>query len=274
MTGKNNIGNGLDQFYTNPKLAKCCYDAIKSKVAGFESYDLELEPSAGDGAFYKLMSPLKRYGIDLDPKYKGVVKQDFFSYHPKPNEKRVITIGNPPFGKNASLAIKFFNHAAEFSDTIAFIVPKSFKKVSVQNKLDFGFWLLYEKDCPAKSFVVGGIDYDVPCVFQIWVRRRGKRTKILFNPDNDVFKFVKKNDADIAIRRVGGTAGKSTINIDDAKETTHYYIKMKRKTISKIRMVNYINSLDFDSVRNSTAGPRSVSKHEFVEIFFKDGGIK
>ena len=271
MTGKNNIGNGLDQFYTNPKYAKKCYDMIKAKIADFKSYDLELEPSAGDGSFYKLLSPEKRYGIDLDPQCKGIVKQDFFKYRPKSTFKKIITIGNPPFGKNASLAVKFFNHAAEFSHAIAFIVPKSFKKVSVQNKLDLKFSLLYELDCPKSSFILGGINYDVPCVFQIWVKGKKKRQKIVLDTENDVFEFVKKNEhPDIAVRRVGGTAGQCTPYITNAKETTYYFIKLKQNSL-KNKVVRYINSLDFDSVRNSTAGPRSISQYEFVDIFFKGG---
>ena len=37
----------------------------------------------------------------------------------------------PPFGKVSSLAIRFFNKCAQFSDVIAFIIPRTFNKVSV-----------------------------------------------------------------------------------------------------------------------------------------------
>jgi predicted RNA methylase len=262
--------NGLDQFYTRNQLAKCCYDAIKNKVPNYRSFDMELEPSAGTGAFYKLMSHTKRYGIDIDPKYDGVIKQDFFEYYPEPFYKKIITIGNPPFGRNASIAIKFFNHAAKFSKVIAFIVPKSFKKTSVQNKLDLNFWMIYEKDCPAKSFVINDMEYDVPCVFQIWIKKSVMRIKKVIDLNNDVFEFVKNsNDSDIAIRRVGGTTG-TCKESNGATETTHYFIKLKPCGMLKKDLMKFINSLDFDSVRNSTAGPRSLSKQEFVEIFFNN----
>ena len=271
MAGKNNIGNGLDQFYTNPKYAQHCYKITKEKVPNFKLYDLELEPSAGDGSFYKLLSSKKRYGIDLDPQCDGVVKQDFFTYKPKSVFKRIITIGNPPFGKNASLAIKFFNHAAEFSNVIAFVVPKSFKKVSVQNKLDLDFSLFYELNCPKNSFILNGNKHDVPCVFQIWVKSKTKRKKLILDMNNDIFKFVKKNEnPDIAIKRVGGNTGTCTTDVVNATETTSTFIKLKNKTL-KTKIVKYINNLDFGSVRDSTAGPRSLSKYEFVDIFFKGG---
>lgn len=271
MTGKNNIGNGLDQFYTNPKYAKRCYEITKERVPNFKSYDLELEPSAGDGSFYKLLSPKKRHGLDLDPKCNGVVKQDFFTYRPKSTFKKIITIGNPPFGKNASLAVKFFNRAAKFSNAIAFVVPKSFKKVSVQNKLDLKFSLLYELDCPKNSFILNGNSHDVPCVFQIWVKGKSQREKLTLGENNDVFEFVKKNEnPDIAITRVGGNTGRCTTDVTNATETTSTFIKLKNKSL-KNKVAKYINGLDYSSVRDSTAGPRSLSKYEFVDIFFKGG---
>ena len=57
-------------------------------------------------------------------------------------------LGNPPFGKNCSLAIKFFNKAAEFADLIAFIIPRTFKRISIQNKLNlnFSFILFLDSD--------------------------------------------------------------------------------------------------------------------------------
>ena len=61
-----------------------------------------------------------------------------------PRYKSCLTIGNPPFGKNSSLAISFFNKAAEFSDIIAFILPQTFSKDSVKNRLNLSFFLIME----------------------------------------------------------------------------------------------------------------------------------
>ena len=107
----------MDQFYTNEDVS-------------IESYDIQLEPSAGTGSFYKLMNPQKRIGLDIEPKYNGIIKQDFLIYNPDAS-KSYICIGNPPFGKVSSLAIRFFNKCAQFSDVIAFIIPRTFNKVSV-----------------------------------------------------------------------------------------------------------------------------------------------
>jgi len=71
---------------------------------------------------------------------------NFFDFIPE--NKKYIVIGNPPFGKNSSLVINFFNKSAEFADVITFILPKTFKRVSIQNKLNLNFILIYNEDIP------------------------------------------------------------------------------------------------------------------------------
>jgi hypothetical protein len=141
--------NTLDQFYTNEAVALKYYNILKQKVE-INSYDICLKPSAGQGAFYKLMPTQMREGVDLDPKYPGVEQMNFFDYKPKPN-KNCIVIGNPPFGRKCSMAKKFFNYAATFADTIAFIIPRTFKRNSVQNALNMNFELIFSEDTKHKK---------------------------------------------------------------------------------------------------------------------------
>jgi hypothetical protein len=86
-------------------------------------------------------------------------------FKPKENKKYLI-IGNPPFGKSSSIAIKFFNKAALFSECIAFILPRTFKRISIQNRLDLNFSLIYTKDLPVKPccFIP---KMEAKCCFQI-----------------------------------------------------------------------------------------------------------
>jgi len=265
----------LDQFYTAPDVAKKYYILAKKKfkTVGLR-FDAEIEPSAGDGAFFKLMPPASRIGLDLEPKYRGVQKKDFFDFFwwqfdfQKLFGKKILVVGNPPFGKNASLAIKFFNKAGEFATAIAFIVPRSFQKISVQNKLNFNFKLIFEEVLPLKSFVFDSKPYNVPCVFQIWIRNGHPRQKKVFDLNNNFFIFTTKDDADIAVRRVGGTAGKATCHIEKAAKVSHYFLKLKTG-INREKFVETINAIDFSAVRDATAGPRSISKGEFVAEFLK-----
>jgi predicted RNA methylase len=133
----------LDQFYTKSEIAKKCIDTVE-KLCNFSNYDIILEPSAGCGTFLDLLPIDKRIGLDIDPKLPEIIKQDFLSFIPNKNHTYLI-IGNPPFGKNSSLAIKFFNISAEFSSVIAFILPRTFKKASIINKLNDKFNLIYEE---------------------------------------------------------------------------------------------------------------------------------
>jgi len=71
----------LDQFYTRDDIAKKYYEIFKTYI-NIDEYDIILEPSAGKGSFFKLLPNNKREGLDLDPKYNNIIKQDFFTYKP------------------------------------------------------------------------------------------------------------------------------------------------------------------------------------------------
>jgi hypothetical protein len=166
----------LDQFYTKQDVAKTCYEfllrtlkkiGLKSNRAYF------VEPSAGTGNFLNLVEGKRKIGIDIDPRGKGIIKQNFFTWS-GPNQLRsdVVTFGNPPFGRRSRLAIRFFNKSAEFSDTIAFIVPVQFRKYSVQSKLHTDYKLVAEKLVGQEAFyTTNGKDFHANCVFQVWTKR-------------------------------------------------------------------------------------------------------
>ncbi|TWO15527.1 hypothetical protein ZA02_05495 [Campylobacter lanienae] len=160
----------LDQFYTKQEVALKLCGIVKRKL-NLNEYTF-LEPSAGFGSFVnalrKIFQETKIEAIDLDPKSCDIKQQDFFSYTPK--EQKIITIGNPPFGKRANLAVKFFNHASEFSDYIAFIVPLQFEKWSVQKNLNKDFKLIFSQILEPNSFIFNGKDCSIRCCFQIWTR--------------------------------------------------------------------------------------------------------
>ena len=120
---------------------------ILKKEVNIESYDIQLEPSAGTGSFYKLMNPQKRIGLDIEPKYNGIIKQDFLIYNPDAS-KSYICIGNPPLGKVSSLAIRFFNKCAQFSDVIDFIIPRTFIRLVYKINFNLNFILQYSEDLP------------------------------------------------------------------------------------------------------------------------------
>lgn len=253
----------LDQFYTDEVIAQTCY---KQFVQLFDEtkFDLLIEPSAGDGSFLKLLPSNRRLGLDLDPKLDEIKRADFFEFEP-PNEcNNVAVVGNPPFGRVCSLAVRFFNKAAEFASVIAFIIPQTFKKVSLQNRLDPYFRLRFSVDLPKNSFRFKGEPYDVPCCFQVWERTKRKRSIKKPSLENGIFDFVEQSKADMAIRRVGGRAGKATDDVKHLSKSSHYFLRLKSSEISTEKLINIVNRINFSSVVNATAGVRSLSKPEFL----------
>jgi hypothetical protein len=260
----------LDQFYTKPEVAQSFLDRIK-KVLPYDDYTTVLEPSAGTGSFFNLLDG-RRMGLDLDPKCAGVQQSNFYDYFILPTvDESVLTIGNPPFGKNSTEAIKFFNHAARFSSAIAFILPKTFRKISVTNRLDKNFNLVLDEDVPPKSFIHLGEECDVPCCMQIWVRsneRRERVTPMRFSDPRilDYFEIVSPDDSDFCFQRVGNGAGtlKDGDGYRDYSPKSNWFIKSHHPSTIEI-----FRRLDFSDVKNNTAGNPSISPHELVEKFLR-----
>lgn len=261
----------LDQFYTDPAYAQQFFNVIEQTV-DLSQYDHILEPSAGTGSFYNLLDPNRRIGLDLEPKATGIVKKDFFKWNP-PKKKRIITVGNPPFGKSSGLAIKFFNRAAEFSDVIAFVIPRTFRKASVINRLDKNFHCVYDETVPDHSFVFKGTSYNVPCAAQIWQREKKPRDRIVtfkLEQVSHLFELVDPAHSDFAIQRVGGRAGliRTTDRMNFSVES-HYFIRAHDP-----RVLSVFEKVDFDSVKFNTAGNPSVSPSELIELWISQASLQ
>jgi len=186
----------IDKFYTSPKVVNICIDIFK-KTIKVQKDDLCIEPSAGNGSFINSIKSLfKNYKFyDLKPENSEIINQDYLNldYNPliKNHNLKIHIIGNPPFGRQSSLAIKFIKKSAEYCDSISFILPKSFKKDSMKKHFPLHFHLIVEYDLPVNSFLVDNNEYDVPCVFQIWQKQVFIRSVGKKNIENK-FKFIKK----------------------------------------------------------------------------------
>lgn len=263
-----NNSRRLSQYYTIPEYASYFCKVVSSKL-DLENADLLLEPSAGSGNIYNFLNPKLRPGIDIDHKMNGIIQGDFLAWRPDQCYENIITIGNPPFGKNAGLAVKFFNHAATFSNSIAFIVPKTFRKESVINRLDPFFHLLHDEDVPKNSFVYEESIYDVWCAMQIWTGKDFIRPKISLMGAEDVrewFSFVTPEQADFSVQRVGGQAGKLRENdFQSYSKQSHYFIKSHHP-----RVLDIFRKIDFDEVKYNTVSNPSISINELVKLWIKE----
>lgn len=160
-----------DQFFTDKKTAQYCYNKA-IEILGNLDVDLSdytfIEPSAGDGSFYSIMPADRRIGVDIEPKCEGVIQSDFLGW--KPDTKKNICVGNPPFGLRGHLALKFINHAAQFSDFVCFVLPQLFDsngKGSCKSRVK-GLNLIHSETVDSSFYYPGGKDVSVNVVFQIW----------------------------------------------------------------------------------------------------------
>ena len=266
-----NVGltrNPIDKFYTSKHVVKLCMDLVNEHI-DITHDDLCIEPSAGNGSFIdsikSIFSHYKFY--DIEPNNIAIIKQDYleFDYKKIMNKfNKIHIIGNPPFGRQSSLAIKFIKKSCKYCDSLSFILPRSFKKDSMKKHYPLNFHLLYEYDLPNDSFIVNNKIYNVPCVFQIWIKQHTNRTvPKKLKPTN--YRFVKHNEQpDISFRRVGVYAGKIFKEIKNKSKESHYFIKFKNSltddVFQKLSTINYVS-------KNNTVGPNSISKQELIKEF-------
>ena len=192
-TMKANLDNLLDQYFTKDFIAKNLYKKAQSLISKYEKNINEfhwIEPSAGDGVFFKLLPKNKRLGIDINPLNNEIIKQDYLKYD-LPKNKKNIVIGNPPFGHRGVMALNFINHSQN-ADYVCFILPMFFDskgKGSVKYRVK-GFNLIHTEMLPKNSFYTpkNNKDVDIKCIFQIW----SKNHKI--NTDNFSWYKNKNNE--------------------------------------------------------------------------------
>ena len=252
------INGGLDAYFTAPDVATACIETLAPLLKRWKLGNaLFIEPAAGSGVWLDaLPANALAAAYDIAPQDPRVQQADFLTLTVPANS---IVIGNPPFGFAAKDAIRFFNHAATGAAVIAFIVPRTFKKASVQARLHTNYHLEVCEDLPAYSFRVNGVPHDVPCCFQIWKRKAKKRSISLVSMDNPWLEFTTPGRADFAVRRVGGRAGQVLEGLDHSLSST-YFIRAK---INPRELQLLIRRIDFAAI-NHTAGVRSLSKRELI----------
>ena len=249
----------LDRFYTKPSVVDKLLQHIDVK-----DYDVVVEPSAGSGSWSSKIEDC--LAIDISPANEDIIQGDFLSddflFDDIKKDNKILVIGNPPFGRQSKLAMKFINKSAEFADTIAFILPRSFRKESVQRRIHKNFWLTKDIDLFEDSaFIFEGKDYFAPCVFQVWERREEERSTKVEKIDPVGWDYTKREYCNIVIRRVGGAAGTSYLdNLKEKSIQPNYFLSVPNPT----KLADEINKHSFDIY--DTVGPQSLTKKELTSF--------
>jgi hypothetical protein len=234
---------GKEQFYTPRELARSLVQRVESVLGSLEGKSV-LEPAGGTGSFVEAAyakGVKKVISFDIEPLHRKVLLGNFLDQ--ELTEQNLITISNPPFGRNNSLSIPFFNHAASVSDAICFIVPRSWRKWSVTNRLDLNFELVSDQDID-----IDYIDSDGELIsdksrlatcFQIWKRSEKTRVPVKVT-DMGVIQKVSPELADVSMTIFGYGCGSIKEEFERVPNTTQLFLKLNHpQALSALRSVNF-----------------------------------
>lgn len=222
-----------------------------------------LEPSAGNGSF-SLRIP-DCVALDIEPGHPSIIKANFFDFQPPRITGKLLVVGNPPFGIQNNLAVRFINHAASLHNEvdIAFILPVSFRKQSILNRIDPFLHVTRVEPLPENSFMLGNGEYSVPCSFFVF----SKQDKARMRPPTLLpvhFKFVPKSECpDFAIRRVGGRAGELEKDWQSCNVQTHYFVRCEKEYLGAL--TDALRHIDYGEILLAV-GPKSISKQEILSL--------
>lgn len=259
---KRSAGVEHDQFFTRPEIAEQFAEWVK-RHNFYSQVSKIIEPAAGNQDLARHFPGVEMY--DLSPSGPNITKQDFLTsqHQYKPG---ILVVQNPPFGHGSNLAIQFFNKATTFADYIAQIVPRTFRRPSIQNRLALDFELIDEYILPRGSFYLPSEGpqrkYDVPAVAQIWRRAETPRTKIVTPTISSQFQYVRQpQDADFAFRMKGRRAGQIiTQGFEQANPNSFFFIRGD---------VEPWKQIDWSQYGNDVMGARNISKADIASALTK-----
>jgi len=250
---------GKEQYYTPAALASRLVAEVAALVPDLASRTV-VEPAGGTGSFVDAAMGLgcKVTSFDIEPLHKAVKGGDFLQTEVKVTD--AVTISNPPFGRNNSLSIPFFNHAAEFSEYIAFIVPRSWRKWSVINRLDSRFHLVLDHDIEVDYQDASGKTLSerklLATCFQVYQRRDVRRERVVVR-DMGVVEKVAPADADVALTIFGFGCGTVLTEFEPIKNTTRMFLKLKHP-----KALEALKTVDFDRFSRNTAYTQALALTE------------
>jgi len=255
----------LEKFYTNPKIAAQCVNLVKKHVS-VQSSDIIIEPSAGKGAFIPFIKKIANHHMfyDIKPDDENIIKQNFLTL--KNNFKHPIhVIGNPPFGRKLSSAIKFIRKCDELkAKSISFILPRSFKKSSVKKSVPLHYHLKHQIELPNDSFIHHNKPFHIPTIFQIWIRKDKSRKKHKILYPNKFYKFTKdRNKCHIAVRRVGYNTGNVNKCSSAYNLNSHYFIEVLNEHFDIDNIISAIKQITIN--KKSNTGSISISKQFLIK---------
>ena len=250
----------LDKYYTNQGTVNKCLSELFNQI---QFYDYIIEPSAGNGAFLKAIKHRNKIGIDIKPEDKKIIQYDWLKFKIDLQYKKVLIIGNPPFGKNHSLSDDFLKHSFSFSNvhTIAFVLPNTYNKYNRQKVIPANWRIKKIVDLGRNCFTFNGEVRHSPCSFFILDKSKGSDLRV--NPKkirtND-FIFSKPSYSDFFIF---GAAPHKVIKSPLANNRG-YFIK---SVISKKELIHRFQTIKWQGNSCANGGVAWFTKLEIIQQY-------
>jgi len=253
---------GKEQYYTPNDTAREVFNNLLEMVPNLSSR-VFIEPAGGTGSFINAAIEVGIKDIisfDIEPHHPKVKAGDFLLQ--QIDAVDAITVTNPPFGRNNSLSIPFFNHSAKTSEYIVFVVPRSWRKWTVQNKLDRRFELIRDDDLTINYVDVNGEhgykNNNLRTCIQYWKRSDTNLRPIYAVEDMGIIAKCKFDEADVSLTIFGYGCGTVKTDFPRKPNTTQMFLKLNHPMA-----LEALQSVDFSKFFNHTAYTEALS---IVEI--------
>ena len=282
-----------DQYFTSPEAVALCMEAFLPLVErAFQAPVNQVwfvEPSAGNGAFLEALAQagLSAWGGDIEPQHPRVEHHDFLA-QPSPDRPSSLghtaVIGNPPFGKKATLAVAFVNKALSMAPLVGFVVPLQLRKWSAQKGISTNARLLLDETLPESSFLFLGKPYKLRCCFQVWTtleevelsgtNLRLQQAPATQHPDFSAWQFNCTPEAlkyfdynwDFAVLRqgFGDFSHQHSPRERDALDRRKQWIFIKANTPEALAL---LRSIDYQALARRNSGTLGFGKADLVQAY-------
>lgn len=263
MSNQSKLSQSISDAYFTPKESvEWCQSILRTH--GWLTDDTwVLEPCVGSGNLVQGLTNV--IGCDLiDHGYPNVRLGDYLTSPVYQNVDLVFT--NPPFGRMGTLALKMLNRASLDTNRLAFILPSSFRKISILDRVDPSLHLVYDGDLPNQHFTLpDGSQRWVNTCFQLWERRDTRRVKIRDVVDYSLYtRRVPKEIAEFAFRTQGASAGKVLNGLNYNPASTAFLCGGKDRFMSH----------DWTTIASFTAGIPAIGLNDVaLGLLLEDNGI-
>ena len=178
-----------------------------------------------------------------------------------------MIIGNPPYGVGANMAIKFLNKALQHTDDVWMVLPASFQRDSVKNKIAMHFECVEDIRLPDDTF-----PRSITTVRQRWKKAKEHRVPVVMyktHPDFEFLKYEDRGKANLFIGGAGqGPSGKVKEDGYDHYKPGHFYIKCNQEVKERFKALQ-VEMIKESRICGCLPG---LSKHAIISLYMKHYG--